>query len=50
MGDASFPDGYWEAFRQVVKSTNPNALIVGELWQKDSTLLRYLRGDRRTRR
>lgn len=46
MGDASFPNGYWEEFRQTVKSTDPNALIIGELWQKDSTLLRYLRGDR----
>ncbi|HEX7597001.1 MAG TPA: alpha-amylase family glycosyl hydrolase, partial [Polyangia bacterium] len=45
MGDASFPNGYWQAFRQVVKSTKPNALIIGELWQKDSTLLRFLRGD-----
>ena len=25
---------------------DPNALIIGELWQKDSTLLRFLRGDR----
>lgn len=46
MGDASFPNGYWEAFRQVVKDTRPGAIIIGELWQKDSTLLRYLRGDR----
>lgn len=46
MGDASFPDGYWETFRQVVKSTKSDALIIGELWQKDSTLLRNLRGDR----
>ncbi len=46
MGDASFPNGYWEDFRDVVKETDPNALIIGELWQKDSTLLRYLRGDR----
>jgi glycosidase len=46
MGDASFPDGYWESFRQVVHQTKPDALIIGELWQKDSTLLRYLRGDR----
>ena len=45
-GDPSFPNGYWETFRGQVKSTSPNALIVGELWQKDSTLLRYLRGDR----
>ena len=45
-GDPSFPDGYWESFRNVVKGTDPNALILGELWQKDSTLLRHLRGDR----
>ena len=47
MGDPSFPAGYWETFREVVKATDPNALIVGEMWQKDSTLLRMLRGDRR---
>ncbi len=46
MGDASFPNGYWESFRQVVKSTDREALIIGELWQKDSTLLRFLRGER----
>jgi glycosidase len=46
MGDASFPSGYWETFRTVVKQAAPNALIVGELWQKDTTLLRFLRGDR----
>lgn len=46
MGDPSFPAGYWESFRQVVKQTKSNALIIGELWQKDSTLLRNLRGDR----
>jgi glycosidase len=46
MGDASFPTGYWETFREAAKSTKADALIVGELWQKDSTLLRFLRGDR----
>ncbi len=46
MGDPSFPSGYWEQFRQVVKSTNPDALIIGELWQKDSTLLSFLEGTR----
>ena len=46
MGDPSFPNGYWESFRQVVKGTKPDALIISELWQKDSTLLRFLRGDR----
>jgi glycosidase len=46
MGDSSFPNGYWETFRSVVKEEDANALIIGELWQKDSTLLRFLRGDR----
>ncbi|HVH85752.1 MAG TPA: alpha-amylase family glycosyl hydrolase, partial [Terriglobales bacterium] len=46
MGDGSFPNGYWESFRQVTKQTKPDALIIGELWQKDTTLLRFLRGDR----
>ncbi len=45
MGDPSFPPGYWQTFRQVVKQTDPDALIVGELWQKDTTLLRLLAGD-----
>lgn len=45
MGDPSFPAGYWESFRQIVRNTNPEALIIGELWQKDSTLLRNLRGE-----
>jgi glycosidase len=44
MGDPSFPPGYWETFRRVVKETDPDALIVGELWQKDSTLLGLLDG------
>ena len=46
MGDASFPNGYWETFRGEVKSTKPEAFIISETWQKDSTLLRMLRGDR----
>lgn len=46
MGDSTFPAGYWESFRDVVKTKNSDALIIGELWQKDSTLLRFLRGDR----
>lgn len=46
MGDSSFPSNYWNTFRNTVKTTDPNALIIGELWQKDSTLLRFLRGDR----
>lgn len=46
MGDSSFPTGYWESFRSEVKNNDPNALIIGELWQKDSTLMRFLRGDR----
>ncbi|HLO33599.1 MAG TPA: alpha-amylase family glycosyl hydrolase, partial [Anaerolineales bacterium] len=46
MGDPSFPSGYWETFRTQVKSTKSDALIISETWQKDSTLLRMLRGDR----
>jgi glycosidase len=46
MGDASFPGAYWNDFRRVVKSEKSDALIIGELWQKDTTLLRFLRGDR----
>ncbi|TMQ67972.1 MAG: alpha-amylase, partial [Candidatus Eisenbacteria bacterium] len=45
-GDPSFPIGYWESFRSVVKATNPQALTISETWQKDSTLLRMVRGDR----
>jgi len=45
-GDPSFPAGYWETFRTVVKATDRNALTISESWQKDSTLLRMLRGDR----
>ena len=46
MGDSSFPADYWKRFRQVVKATDPNALIVGELWPKDSTTLSFLAGQR----
>jgi glycosidase len=46
MGDGSFPPDYWTRFRQVVKQTDPNALIVGELWPKDSTTLSFLDGTR----
>jgi glycosidase len=46
MGDSSFPDGYWEIFRDEVKNTKPDTIIISETWQKDSTLLRMLRGDR----
>jgi glycosidase/fibronectin type 3 domain-containing protein len=45
-GDASFPNGYWETFRGVTKGTDADALLISETWQKDSTLLRMLRGDR----
>ena len=45
-GDPSFPAGYWETFREVTKATKSDALLISETWQKDSTLLRMLRGDR----
>lgn len=35
-------DDFWRRFRQVVKSTNPEAYICGELWE-DAT--RWLQGD-----
>ena len=46
QGDPSFPAGYWESFRNVVKATDPSALTISETWQKDTSLLRMLRGDR----
>jgi glycosidase len=45
-GDASFPSDYWPAFRTVVKATRSDALTISETWQKDSTLLRMILGDR----
>lgn len=36
MGDKSIP--FWEGFRKQVKSADPNAVIVGELWQKFNVL------------
>jgi glycosidase/fibronectin type 3 domain-containing protein len=45
-GDPSFPAGYWEAFRSDVKQAYPESLAISETWQKDTTLLRILRGDR----
>jgi glycosidase/fibronectin type 3 domain-containing protein len=45
-GDPSFPAGYWETFRSTVKSAYPESIAISETWQKDSTLLRILRGDR----
>jgi hypothetical protein len=45
-GDPSFPAGYWDSFRSVVKDIDPEALTISETWQKDTTLLRMLRGDR----
>ena len=45
-GDPSFPAGYWETFRSVTKGVDPDALSISETWQKDSTLLRMIRGDR----
>lgn len=35
--------GFWEEFRQVVKSINPQAFIVGEIWRPDPS---WLQGDR----
>jgi neopullulanase len=35
-------DSFWREFRNVVKSTNPDAYIVGEVWENAS---RWLQGD-----
>ncbi len=45
MGDSSFPAGYWETFRGTVKQTKADSLIISETWQKDTTLLKMLRGE-----
>jgi glycosidase len=44
MNDPSFPAGYWQTFRDVVKQTDPDAVIIAEAWQKDSSLLGLLDG------
>ena len=44
MPDGSFPDGFWQEFRTVLKSASPNAPIIGELWNRRDAL-RLLRGD-----
>jgi len=36
-------DGFWEAFRAVVKDANPDAYLVGEIWGEAPS---WLRGDR----
>ncbi len=38
MGDSSFPAGFWQAFRQAVLDTKPDAIIIGELWKKEDVL------------
>jgi len=45
-GDSSFPADYWPTFRTVVEATRDDALTISETWQKDSTLLRMILGDR----
>ena len=35
-------DGLWRAFRQAVKAANPNALLIGEVWE---TARHWLAGD-----
>lgn len=38
MGDPSFPADFWPEFRDAVKATDPDAVIIGELWKKHETL------------
>ncbi|HZY40494.1 MAG TPA: glycoside hydrolase family 13 protein, partial [Anaerolineae bacterium] len=42
MGDPSFPDQYWREFRTAVKTADPNAIIIGELWKKGELLPKSL--------
>jgi glycosidase/fibronectin type 3 domain-containing protein len=44
MNDSSFPAGFWQSFRQVVKTTEPKAAIIGELWKKFD-VIPMVRGD-----
>ena len=37
-----YDDGFWQTFRQVVKAANPEAYIVGEIWNDAH---RWLQGD-----
>src|SRR5579859_1326735 len=39
IDDGSSANTYWEEFRKAVKSTNPNAVIIGELWDDASVWL-----------
>ncbi|MBW7885692.1 MAG: alpha-amylase, partial [Caldilineaceae bacterium] len=38
MGDPSFPADFWPSFRQAVKETKSDAIIIGELWKKFEVL------------
>ena len=38
MGDPSFPADFWPEFRQAVKATDTQAVIIGELWKKHEVL------------
>ncbi len=42
MGDPSFPADFWPEFRDAVKETRGDAVIIGELWKKHETLDKVL--------
>lgn len=44
MPDASFPEGFWQNFRDTVLAVKPDAIILGELWKKGD-VLPYVYGD-----
>ncbi len=44
MNDGSFPADFWQAFRATVKSADPQAPIIGELWKK-ADVLPMIHGD-----
>src|SRR5690606_35615265 len=38
MGDPSFPDSFWQEFRDAVRATKADAPVIGELWKKEEVL------------
>ncbi len=36
---------WWKNFRTVIKASNPEALALGEIWTKNSEVVKYVQGD-----
>lgn len=41
--DVIFNNKWWSEFRSAIKKQNPNAFIIGEVWNKDSIVATYLK-------